>query len=364
MTDAECTSHTLKPSRRFGMERAIYCVIWLLIMLLPVCMQCYEMASGRRVAMNWHAVWFTWRHILPFLALFLLNDLVLLPRLFLRNRRKLYVVALIAAIAACLWALPLPSPPPADAVVDPHRPPHSHHVRAIITVNFIIAMVTVMSNIAFKLYFKWVDDTKRLSELKAAQVNSELQALKYQVNPHFLMNTLNNIQALIDIDPDRATDIIQRLSGMMRHMLYESADMAVPLYQEVDFINNFIELMRVRYPDSVVITTRWPEGRDAVKVPALLFITFIENAFKYGVSYERESYVSVSIEVDERNVSFYCENLINTRPHNGTSGGLGLRNVSKRLNLIYGDDYTLSTDEVAGRYIVKMTIPHLNEHQP
>lgn len=345
------------------MERAIYCVAWSLIVLLPLCMQCYEMASGRREAMDWRAVFFAWRHILPFLALFLINDIALLPGLFLRGRRTLYVLCLLCAVAACLWAMPMPTPPP-DAAPDPHRPPHSHHVRAVMMVNFIIAMVTVMSNIALKLYFKWVDDAKRLSEMKAAQVNSELQTLKYQVNPHFLMNTLNNIQALIDIDPGRATDIIQRLSGMMRHMLYESADMGVPLHREVQFINNFIELMRVRYPDSVAITTRWPDECEGVKVPALLFITFIENAFKYGVSYERESYVKVSIEVDERNVIFYCENPVNSRPRTGDAGGLGLRNVSKRLSLIYGDAYTLSTDEDAGRYIVQMTIPQLNKFQP
>ena len=192
-----------------------------------------------------------------------------------------------------------------------------------------------------------------MAELEKQNLEQQLEYLRYQINPHFFMNTLNNIHALVDIDPEKAKNSIILLSKMMRYILYEGDKNTIPLQREVAFIENYIALMRMRYTDKVSINVDMPKGIVGAKdqgseraneeweIPPLLLITFVENAFKHGVSYRQESFIDLYIGIEDGQLIFRCRNSKAQEP-NQEKGGVGLTNVKKRLDLIYGTNYTLN----------------------
>lgn len=221
---------------------------------------------------------------------------------------------------------------------------------------FIIVCLLLGLNIGAKYYFKSSDDRKRLHELERDNLHTQLAYLKYQINPHFFMNTLNNIHALVLIDPEQANRMIETLSRLMRYVLYDGNRQLTPLQKELAFAQNYIDLMRVRYTDRVKITVDFPESVPDVGVPPLLFATFIENAFKHGISYEQKSFIEISLKVDPKHIIFCCRN--SRRPEaEDTHGGVGMDNVSKRLRLIYGKRYSMQIVPSPGEYAVTLTLP-------
>ena len=182
--------------------------------------------------------------------------------------------------------------------------------------------------------------------------------LKYQINPHFFMNTLNNIHALIDIDTECAKESVIELSKMMRYVLYDSGSQSISLQNELQFVSNYINLMRIRYTGNVDIEFNYPRSNTShIFIPPLLFIVFVENAFKHGISYNSASFIRIDVECDQKNV--FCS-VVNSRNPAKTpnKAGIGLDNVTKRLDLIYGKEYSLKIDDSKPeQYSIKLTIP-------
>jgi len=179
------------------------------------------------------------------------------------------------------------------------------------------------------------------------------------------MNTLNNIHALIDIEPPKAQEAVIQLSKILRYVLYESNKPRVFMSQEVEFMKNYVQLMRMRYTDRLRFTANDPDNGRDVQVPPLLFISFVENAFKHGVSYQQDSYIEVSgkrykDKTGGDRLSWTCRNSkhpvisATTVPH---EGGVGMTNVHRRLDLIYGADYTLDIHDGDTDYEVVLDIP-------
>ena len=194
--------------------------------------------------------------------------------------------------------------------------------------------------------------------LRKKSLEQQLAYLKYQINPHFFMNTLNNIHALVDIDPEKAKDTILELSKMMRYVLYEGEKQMIPLQRETDFQKTYISLMRLRYTDKVKISVQLPERVPEVGIPPLLLITFVENAFKHGISYKQESFIDVKLSLDDDRLKFTCKNSNTaTKDKDDLEGGVGLANVKQRLELLYGENYTLDFDETDNTYEVLLLLP-------
>ena len=170
------------------------------------------------------------------------------------------------------------------------------------------------------------------------------------------MNTLNNIHALVDIDPEKAKDTIVELSKMMRFVLYEGDKKGVSISREFDFIRHYITLMQLRYTEKVDMKVSLPTAVPDKEVPPLMLITFIENAFKHGISYQKDSFVHITAEVRDNRLHFECSNSKCERP-NQEKGGVGLANVKKRLNLIYGENYLLNIKDEATTYHITLEIP-------
>ena len=219
-----------------------------------------------------------------------------------------------------------------------------------------MGILLIMTNLGSKMFFKSRENEQRMIALEKENLDQQLQYLRYQINPHFFMNTLNNIHALVDIDPEQAKSSILELSRMMRYILYEGDKPTIPLTKETEFLRHYIYLMRLRYSDSVKIDVDLPEECGNVEIPPMMFVSFVENAFKHGISYEKESFIRVSMAIEEDKLIFKC---VNSR--NGTnsdkSSGIGLANVRKRMELLYGKDYTLHIDENNEIYDILAVIP-------
>ena len=238
-----------------------------------------------------------------------------------------------------------------------HEPPRAFGGQD--SVAFIIMTLLLGLNIGAKGFFKSMDDKERIKELERENLNSQLEYLKYQINPHFFMNTLNNIHALVDIDPEQAKYTIEVLSKLMRYVLYEGNKSMAPLQKELAFISHYVDLMRIRYTDKVRISVSLPSCVPDIQVPSLLFITFVENAFKHGVSYQKSSFIEVCIRVDDTNreIAFSCNNSVKPEADEKKQGGVGLQNAKKRLKLIYGEDYNLKIDSAPEEFRLLLRLP-------
>lgn len=226
--------------------------------------------------------------------------------------------------------------------------------------NVIILMVIVLAlDMGLSIAVKWIISEHKRSEMKKDRVSMQLSNLQNQISPHFFMNTLNNIHALVEIDPERAQKTIIELSGLMDYLLYESSNIErVSLSQELEFTNSYINLMRLRYPKRVKIEFICDENVPTIKIPPLLFLNFIENTFKYGVDYNKESFIKICFKFTESVIEMTTEN----SNHSATvknRHGLGIDNSRKRLKLLYGNKFTLDINENEKIYFLSLKIPIL-----
>ena len=193
---------------------------------------------------------------------------------------------------------------------------------------------------ALALARKWFTADQKLQESEAARAKAELYNLRSQINPHFLLNTLNNIYALTAIDQERAQDAIQQLSKMLRHMLYDNQESSVALSDELQFLENYISLMKIRLSANVDVTFTHNVEVPGVRIAPLIFISLIENAFKHGISPTEQSFVHIEINATDHDINCRIENSNHPKSNQDRSGhGIGLNQVQRRLDLAYPNRY-------------------------
>ncbi|WP_042721362.1 sensor histidine kinase [Flavobacterium sp. B17] len=229
------------------------------------------------------------------------------------------------------------------------------------SVNFVMLFILLTTTI--KLLQRWIADSTRMSELKTLTMNLELNELKNQITPHFLFNMLNNIKALIRNNPSKATDIIVRLSDLLRYQLYESSNEKVRLTSEIIFITNFLSLEKIRrdHFDFTIQTNNTLSDLQIVEIPPNLFMPFVENAVKHSADImENESNINIMFSITEKEIYFSCINSVSADQEmiQNLYGGLGLKNITRRLQLLYdNDDYTLEILPTPNQYTVNLKIP-------
>ena len=211
-------------------------------------------------------------------------------------------------------------------------------------------LVTGLS-VAIKMTGRWYRVEREKQEIEKERTQAELQNLKSQLNPHFLFNTLNNIYSLIQLDPDRAQQTVHDLSRLLRYVLYDSSRPTVPLKAEMDFLGNYIELMRIRLPRHVRLDVSLPENPSHTLVAPLLFISLVENAFKHGVSNDRPSFIDIDIREEEGVLACRIENSFFPKSEADRSGsGIGLANLCRRLEMIYPGRYEMKYGQHGDTY--------------
>lgn len=205
----------------------------------------------------------------------------------------------------------------------------------------------------------WFRDREKQRELEQEKLRAELTALKHQVNPHFLFNVLNSLYGLAYRNDDEPTaEGIAKLSQLMRYMLYDSDQTQVALEQEIDYLHNYLALQRLRLDGRSDLRFEIEGDLKGCQIAPMLFIPFVENAFKFGISTAKDSFVHIFLEVRERTIHFQVRNSIHhvNTPDAPGVGGIGLENVQRRLAMIYPDRYQLSLGPEAGVFLVDLTL--------
>lgn len=334
-------------------ENLLYLLVWSAIILVPVLNS--QMLSELHV--NLDEAWIVWRQIIPYVVIFLVHNHLIAPRYLLKKRYALYLLTNVIFVTIVF------------VIIDFYQMNIGHvslygsFTNHEVYWNILFALFMNGTNGGIKLLYQSLLDEQQMLRLKEENLRAEMTSLKYQINPHFFMNTLNNIHALIDIDTEAAKSAVIDLSKMMRYVLYDSEREMISLSADLQFLRNYIELMRIRYTDHVQITIDAPQTLpEKVAIPPLLLIVFVENAFKHGVSYNHPSYIHISLFYADEKLTAIISNSRNPQPTSPTrQGGIGLENVRKRLDLLYGPHgYSLDIQQEEERYTVKLVIPTLH----
>lgn len=364
-----------------NIELVVFVILWLAVFSIPF--------FGQRInnAINWSKVGGEWIRMFSFLVIFLLNTLWLVPRFLFEKKYRSYifytlltvivVVGLTIAIGFLITpAQPLAMPPmelgPGMPPMElgPGMPPpmgyqpavqvQQRSIAMMFLDNFIIAILVIGVSTAFRMLSQWLNEESKRKDLEKAQLKTELALLRHQVSPHFFMNTLNNIHALIDINAEDAKNTIIQLSVMMRYLLYDTAQGQTTLKKEIAFIESYIALMKLRFPENVKVTLTVPDDMHDIVIPPMLFISFLENAFKHGVSYQAESFVLFKIEQKDSKLHCTIRNSIfdkKEKKEEKNYSGIGIANIKKSLELLFGNDFTLHIREDANEFEVQLMIP-------
>ncbi len=381
----------------FRKEHTIYTAIWAMLYASPVINIYTRMAGNPRITFSWTEILHAWEYTSTWLVMFAIHNFLLLPLLLRKRKTGTYLCLSFLILLTGMFITYLNRPMhknqyktrmeaewKADSLAyervaavrlgdgrycSPQNPMRRKPLdfQPIDPlpmlgpgelVAFFGGLLLMGMNLGVKLYFMSQRDRERQKIIDQRNLEQQMEYLKYQVNPHFFMNTLNNIHALVDIDPERAKTTIVELSKMMRHILYEGSKKLIPLTREVEFLNLYVQLMRLRYTRKVHINVDVPPQLPELKLPPLMLIIFVENAFKHGISYREESFIDIKLRVENKRLLFSCCNSKPTQvQRTNEKGGMGLQNVRQRLELLYDDDYTLDINDGEKTYEVKLDIP-------
>lgn len=228
---------------------------------------------------------------------------------------------------------------------------------AMTTVQVILPIVlSIGMCVGLKINSRLNKNQLLLQEVKQAQLNTEIKYLKYQVQPHFLFNTLNNIYALIDSSPFLAKQSIHTMSKMMRYLLHDASNNKVPLVKEIEFLERYIDLMQLRVSSNLTIEKNFPIVNQPIKIAPLVLITFIENAFKHGIDAIKSSYITIDLEIKKDHLKYAVINSSFPEKDSITDSGIGLENLKKRLEILYPNNYNLDIVEENNSHIARLTI--------
>ena len=364
-------------------ENLLYASLWALLFLAPLGTSAVHTYIDSNYHFDWHVIFHVWKICALFLVAFLIHNFFCAPILVYKRQRVKYVITTIFLLIAFTLVqcstkpkqemkmhpdtppsalAPRPATPDSQPSPLAPRPPRPPFLIADPELFFCISLFLLFGlNLGVKIYFRSERDRKKMQLLKSQNLEHQLAYLKYQINPHFFMNTLNNIHALVDIDPEQAKSTIVELSKMMRYILYEGNNTVIPLQRECDFIKHYVRLMSMRYSDKVKINLDVPLQVSEGQLPPLLLITFVENAFKHGISYQKDSFVNISLTTDSDHIYFSCSNS-KAEKQNEEQGGVGLANVRQRLDIIYGDRYVYDIKENDNNYTVALTLPTITNN--
>lgn len=389
----------MKKAERRMPESIMYFFLWLIFLIIPIVTNNYSTRG------SFVKVLYDWLSLIPFILIFLINNYILLRKILFKGRTSVYVASLLTSVIVISMIfyylnpvihkndpeilenrilqdpqygreemrpgiqpdLPADTPKgpeifkPGDNKLSNSRMATETGRSVFFLINtIVISLLLAGFNTAIAVTNKWSIEEQARKEIEKEHIESKLAFLQNQVNPHFLMNTLNNIHSLIELDQQLAQSAVIKLSAMMRYLLYESGKGTTTLQREIEFLKSYLELMQLRVDKSVDVKLEVPENFENVSLPPLLFISFIENAFKHGVSYREPSSMKFSLVQHSDSLEFMAENTIpvfHSGKSENTQGGFGLENIRKRLDMLYGNRYRLVIEKTDKEFRVNLLIP-------
>lgn len=337
-------------------ESIIYLLIWLVVITVPVfTMQSIDGGT------DWTRIFVSWVRLTPVILIFFINNYVLSPNLLMKKKLLFYLIAL-----ALLIIIITQLSPNLRVVVEwitqyaqspLQGPRHIKPKSELLTERFVMSILVVGMNNTIKLLIRRHEEEKQLEVQNKLLLQTELSFLRNQIGPHFFMNTLNNIHALIALDPDKAGKSVIQLSELMRHLLRESKTERATIQDEFSFLNSYINLMKLRCSKRVNIEVSLNMAQGERYIPSFLFVSLVENAFKYGVDYSEPSFILIHAGVLENSLWFRCSNSKNRQVPDEQKTGIGLANLRKQLDLLYKNRYSLEILDESHQFSVNLKIP-------
>ncbi|MDW5288499.1 sensor histidine kinase [Formosa sp. PL04] len=333
--------------KRFSSQIGLLLIIWLVLW------------SGQ----NWVA------HFLPQNSSAFIAQIILIlfliyyaaPKFLFTKKYLVFIsVSILALILVSLMTsfftpqniMPFPGPPGSGPARQPGRPPE-----LFLTQGLLIALAYVLATVVEVVFYNQKNE-EALIQSKAENLNTELKLLKSQINPHFLFNALNNIYALSGIDTGKTQQSISYLSDMLRYVLYECEHAEVTLQKEIDYIDNYIKLFRLKSSKTYPITTAFNVTKPNIMLSPMLLIPYVENAFKHSnIEKVKDTFINISIETTENTIHFKIENSIPESPVSKDElGGIGLENVEKRLAILYPNTHELKITTINNTFSVSLKL--------
>ncbi len=354
----------------FTIEFTVIVLLWILVIVSPLLFM-------NNLNQNWRSIHVMWVECAVVGVVFLVNRFILMPRLFFTRRYSIYIASLILLFVALfvfvvsfdginkiLYLFVEGHPDQVGAPIARHIPHRrTPHNTPLIPPKYgvlILSAIVIALDMGLSIAMRWIVSEQKQNEIEKEKAQAQLSNLQSQVSPHFFMNTLNNIHALVDIDSVRAKQTIIELSSLMDYLLYDAVNQkGVALQKELDFISSYINLMRIRFPDGVKVDISYNRSVPTIIIPPFLFLNFIENAFKYGVDSELESFVCVEFEFGKDIIIMRVVNSNHSQNVKRDRGGVGISNSRKRLGLLYGNRYSLDITNNQKQYSVTLKIPIL-----
>ena len=289
---------------------------------------------------------------------FCINVYILIPRLLFTRKYGWYALSLILLLMICplvfqslqymygLWTDPL----------------WLKTRRTFTFATWIVEVIISVYAIGLATGVKFAKDTLINQHLQRERekhyLETELKFLRAQIQPHFFFNTLNNIYSLTLKKSDQAPDIVLKLSDLMSYMLYESTAPLVPLSKEIDYLRNYLDVEQLRFGHRLTIDLTIEGATTGVQIPPMILILFLENSFKHGVKHNiSDILLTIRLKVEPGYLHFHVENPVSEEEREPGNKGIGLKNVRRRLDLLYGDKYTLDIREANKVFTVSLKIP-------
>jgi len=295
-------------------------------------------------------------NVLFFAGIIYLNVYILVPKFLFKNKYVGYTTFLLLIVIIGIFLLSLVQRFIYNyygVATESTNNPYSflNVINALILIAFII-----IGSSTIVLFQRWILHGKQISELEIATMQSELNQLKNQINPHFLFNMLNNANELVRINPEEASVVLSKLNDLLRYQLNDSTQEKVSLSADIHFLTDYLNLEKIRRDNFNFIISK--EGDiNNVAIPPLIFITFVENAVKHNVYGENEhSFVCLDFKVFDNELRFVCKNSKINGVKLNKVGGLGLANIKRRLDLLYGTNYNLKIEDTERIYKICLTL--------
>jgi two-component system, LytTR family, sensor kinase len=288
-----------------------------------------------------------------FILIFYLNACLFIPRFFTQKKFVIYALSVFGSIVMVMAINLL-----LHIAMHESKDADLQHIMYNIVIRSLFSSLIILGiSFSFKITGEWSKSEQKMQASENEKLIAELALMKSQINPHFLFNSLNNIYSLAYKKSDDAPTAIVKLSQLMRYMLYDSDEEQVVLSKEVEYIENYIALQKLRLSDNEMINFQVDGDPEQVYLAPMLLIPFIENAFKHGISCTSKPKIAIRLEVARQYIIFTVENAIgNISPATENASGFGLANVQRRLELLYPNSYELKIASEQAIYKVNLKI--------
>jgi len=372
-------------------EIALITFVWLVLMLTPIL---FREDNNKPL---WKSMASQLEILIPLTILFFINRFLLVPKILFKGKPLVFIVSVLGVIlmltigsyvydvyidklppdrppreanegrppryenrdAGGMRPPPQDAPPRQDGRGDQTPRQRSRQPRPVppFANVLILSILIVGFDTGLRSGLRWMEAENAKVKLEKENVSNQLALLKTQVSPHFFMNTLNNIHSLVDSNTEEAKEAIIKLSRMMRYLLYETETEKTTLKKEVEFLESYINLMKLRFNERVKISLNLPKVIPEISIPPFLFISFIENAFKHGISYKNESFITIDLIPGKDRLLFVAKNSKTEKLRMDEFSGIGIENSRKRLDLLYGDKYHLDIIDSEELFTVNLSVP-------